>query len=69
MMYVVPVFRKWESLQVLGLPLSGHQEPGCIGFLPVFETYEQAEAWCIENEHPTDGITAIRSRSDVEVRS
>ena len=58
-MWVVQVLRQWKSLQVMGLPLHNEQLPGCIGFLPVFSTLEEAKQWRDE-EHPSAGIVAIQ---------
>ena len=56
--YVVQVMRKWESLQVLSIPLSTEAAaPGCIGFLPVFKSFEAAIVWR-DQEHPNAGIVA-----------
>jgi len=57
--YVVQVFRKWSSLQVLGLPLDANQTPGCVGFMPIFDSYEAAAAWRVENGHESAGIVRI----------
>ncbi len=57
--YVVSVLRQWSSLQVMGLPLNATQDPHCIGFLPVFDTWADAEAWKSEHEHPTAAILPI----------
>jgi hypothetical protein len=64
-MYVVQVFRKWGSLEVLGLPLSAEQGTGCVGFMPIFDDLELAQMWR-DTEHPTAGIVAIAEGRDEE---
>jgi hypothetical protein len=60
--YAVQVFRKWSSLQVLGIPLDAHAvAPGCVGFMPIFEDWASAKAWRTEHEHPKAGIVAIEA--------
>lgn len=63
--WLVQVFRKWSSLEVLGLPLNAHQYPGCEGFMPIFNSLEAAKAWRDE-QHPSAGIVAIAQSEPVE---
>lgn len=60
--YVVQVLRHWNSLEVnafRGVALS-NPHPGCIGFLPVFDTEEAAKKWRDE-ESPSSGIALIQA--------
>lgn len=58
--YVVKVFRKWSSLQVLGVPLDAEAAaPGCVGFMPIFKDKESAEAFRVDQEHLTADIAVI----------
>lgn len=60
--YVVQVMRHWDSLQVLGMPLSAEvTASGCIGFLPIFNTKEAAAKWRDE-EHPYADIVVIQRK-------
>ena len=65
--WVVMVLRHWSSLSVFGWPLGGEKEnPGCIGFLPVFDSYEAALAWRTEHNHPNAGIIAIAAPQPID---
>ncbi len=58
--YCVQVFRKWSSLQVLGIPLDAEAAaPGCVGFMPIFKDKASAEAFKASQEHSNAAIAQI----------
>lgn len=63
--YVVQVMRKWTSVTVLGFPLAGEKDaPGCVGFLPIFDSLEAAKAWRTEQGHENAGIVSIEQATE-----
>ena len=56
--YLVQTMRQWASLEVLGIPLNAHQYPGCVGFVPVFDSAAAAESWRAAHA-PSAGIVAM----------
>lgn len=57
--FVVLMFCEWKSVETaLGIPLSVKMEDGSVGFLPVFETREEAQA-----EYPNFTVLEIHENS------
>jgi hypothetical protein len=55
---IVQVFRRWDSLTALGLPMNIKDPAGCVGFVPVFDNPGDAYKWRDE-EHPDATVVAI----------
>lgn len=69
-MFVVMRLIKWDSMELKSVPPYhlpfpveyADREDGMIGFLPVFETREQAEAWAEDGKYPIMGVEAKSKR-------
>ena len=61
-MFVVMRLMKWDSVEVtiqpfhLPLSVSDLEDNRTLGFLPVFETREQAEAWAEDGKYPIQEV-------------
>lgn len=45
MMWMVMARCGWDAIEFLGIKMAGTPKDGPQGFIPVFDSYEQAVAW------------------------
>lgn len=65
-LYVVLHYHRWEDLETnLGSPIEKHEQEGCVGFLPVFDSFTDAEVYA--SEVGESDILAIGPRRDSDV--